>query len=861
VITDTNTYSRKRKALVFLSVAILYFCLGWISLKFATINDFASPIWSPSGFAMGALVVFGSWLAPAIFLGAFFTNLTVSPSIASLLGIATGNMLEAIVGASLIFWILEKNRFKYYSEFVALICAALLGSMVSATFGVSTLLMNGVIAPLDYGYTWYTWWSGDAVGILLILPLFLELHLSPKNLKALTLQQVSFAIAYTSIFFFLTYLVFVKDYNPAFAWIICPFLTLAGIYLDKLISRIILIGISVFIVGLTMLGYSPFEFGSLNLNLISVQSLLVSYAIAVLFVRPLSADFKTGKTFILTNLFGWTTIFIIIFITSSLEKQNMQDDLQDVVQISLEDINKTTNHYELLLEGGAALLQIKPTLTNEEWIKYQYSIKLESKFDAIVGFGFARNIQKSDEKKFQNEIQSRGVKDFFLRQFNEKYSQQFPDRFLVTFLEPKIPNTHVNGLDLGSERFRREAAEKAWKTNKTVATESIRLFQDGKKQMAFSLFHPVWTEKNKLAGWTFAPIITNTFYTKVFSQYQDLLNLKISYNGLVVFQNHNENEAHFNKNYVRELKVMIFGMEHTLSFYPRTAYFQSHSHSSAPLALLMTLLMLFIAGFLLEQLTFGQRAEKLIQKRTSQLEDSKIQLINSSKMASLGEMASGMAHEINNPITIILGKIKVIRFMLEDLKINHLPLNDEISRIEHSTGRISKIVKGLKSFSRAAKEDPFELIPLETIIQETLDLCAERLKANGIKLIIDPIPQVCLFCRPSQISQVFLNMFNNSSDALTTINEKYIKINFKIQEPDRIFISIVDSGPGIPPQIASRIMEPFFTTKNVGKGTGLGLSIAKGIIEDHGGTIKFDEKSSRTRFVIELPLKNVSLIA
>src|SRR5690606_33439605 len=117
---------------------------------------------------------------------------------------------------------------------------------------------------------------------------------------------------------------------------------------------------------------------------------------------------------------------------------------------------------------------------------------------------------------------------------------------------------------------------------------------------------------------------------------------------------------------------------------------------------------LFISGFILQQLTFGQRAEELVQRRTKELELSKIQLVHSSKMASLGEMASGMAHEINNPLTIIQGKVKVIGMLLEDLKIKDEQLFQEIDKIKFTTDRIGKIVKGLRNFSRVSVNDPFE---------------------------------------------------------------------------------------------------------------------------------------------------------
>ena len=853
----SRSYTFAQKFLIFVSVALCYFFLGWASLKLATINDFSSPVWSPSGFAVGALVVFGTWLAPAIFVGALLTNATISDSILSLLSIATGNALEAFLGATILIWLLRRNFFKNYTEFMAIVLVAILACSVSATFGTSTLLLSHHIQSVDYGYVWYTWWSGDAVGIMIVLPFFLEFYLTKKPDFKFSLKNISVALLFLLLLFSATYLVFVKGHNQAISWIMCPFLILSGLYLGKLASRAILICVAILIVILTTMGYSPFEFGSLNLNLIYVQSLLLTYSFAILFIRPLITGLRSGLVFTLSNLIGWSCIFIVIFMTAEAEKSHLMDDLNDSVDRSIESLQESTHQYELLLEGGKALLQIKPKLTYVEWRDYVNSLKLETNYDAINGFGFIRYKEKKDVPEVLKSLEKRGIHNFVFKEIDKDYSERFNDRFLIYLVEPLEKNLRARGLDIGSEPNRREAAVRARNENITVATKEIQLIQDDQRRPAFLLLHPVWDQTKTFIGWTYAPTLSDLFFSKSFSHFSSALKIKITRDNQIVYKNFSDQDGFINPLYLKKYPIKIFGNNSIVEFYPQSDFLQRHSHSTAPLAVVLSLFMLFIAGFLLEQLTFSQRTEQLVTKRTQELEESKIQLINSSKMASLGEMASGMAHEINNPITIILGKIKVISVMLEELKVHHPPLNAEINRIELTTDRISKIVKGLKSFSRAAQNDPFELVPLDTIIQETLDLCSERLKANGINIKIDEIPQICLYCRPSQISQVLMNLFNNSSDALTDAKEKVIAISFKIREPDRLFIFVTDTGKGISPDIASKIMDPFFTTKSVGKGTGLGLSIAKGIIEGHGGSIWLDDKSPNTRFVLEFPIRPV----
>lgn len=838
-----------------LALALGYFTLGFLSLKLATINEFASPFWSPSGLAVGSLALGGLWLAPGVFLGALLTNFTVSASPISLIGIATGNMLEAIVGAYLISYILKKNSFKSYTEFVGIFTVAALASVVSATVGITTLFLLGTIPAANNLYSWYTWWSGDAVGIIIVLPFFVELVLNKLTWKDFELKQVIGSIIVVLLSMTMTYLVFVENYNQAFSWILCPFLILTGLFFGKKNSRLLLICVAFYIVLLAQQGYGPFEFGDLNLNLIYLQCLLISYSFSILFVRPLTTGFMAGRIFAFSTLIGWAIVFVVIFITTATEKKNLTKDLEDLIHTSVVDIEKDATRHELLLEASKAVLQIKRRLLFSDWKQYVESLDMEINYPALRGLGFVREIQKDKYSEYLSEIKDLGIDNFSVREIDSEYAKNFNSRYLMTYIEPLDKNLEAQGLDIGSHRQRRLAADEARKNQKTISTDLIQLVQDNEGQTAFSLLHPVWLH-DQFKGWVAAPVSSQIFFEKSFASNSKLLNLKVTHDKNVLYQKADNDKKYVGKQYFRNIEIPLFGLPQHLEFYPTTLFFQRHSHSSAPLALLLSLFMLFIAGLLLEQMTFNQRAELLIEQRTNELEESNLKLVYSSKMASLGEMASSVAHEINNPITIILGKIKVISFMLAD-NVDKKLINEEIKKIEFTTGRISKIVKGLKTFSRVADEDPFELIPLEVIIEETMDLCSERLKNNGITLQMDKIPEICLLCRSGQISQVFLNLLNNSSDALMNQQNKVITWKFEIKEPDRFFIYISDTGAGIPKEIRSRIMEPFFTTKGVGKGTGLGLSIAKGIIEDHGGQITLDTNSKETRFIIEMPLKNV----
>jgi C4-dicarboxylate-specific signal transduction histidine kinase len=233
--------------------------------------------------------------------------------------------------------------------------------------------------------------------------------------------------------------------------------------------------------------------------------------------------------------------------------------------------------------------------------------------------------------------------------------------------------------------------------------------------------------------------------------------------------------------------------------------------------------------------------------------------MTSAKMAALGEMSAGMAHEINNPLTILLGHAHAIRAKLEKSPEHLFAVDSSIKSIENTVRRISKIIKGLRTFARDAANDPFRPAAVYRIVEDTLSLCHNRAHNLGIEVKIEnEISDLEIDCREVQISQVLLNLLNNAIDAISNQEDKWIRVKISQIEENYLQIQVEDSGHGIPKEIRDKMMQPFFTTKEVGKGTGLGLSIVKGIIESHSGQFKYNESSANTCFQIVLPIYQLS---
>lgn len=246
----------------------------------------------------------------------------------------------------------------------------------------------------------------------------------------------------------------------------------------------------------------------------------------------------------------------------------------------------------------------------------------------------------------------------------------------------------------------------------------------------------------------------------------------------------------------------------------------------------------------------NSKIEAEIVSRTAELEAQRERTLEGEKMAALGEMAAGMAHEINNPVAVIQLTSEQMQDLLSDETPDIPMLQDMTKNIQMMGGRISKIVRALKSFARNGEQDPMVKTPIAQIVEETIVLCQEKFRNRGVDLRCDTIPaHLTLSCRAVQISQIVLNLLQNGLDAVEELPERWVSISYT-EDSHSLKLIITDSGNGIPEHIRDKILQPFFTTKDVGKGTGLGLSISKGIMESHDGELSIDTKCANTRFVL-----------
>ncbi len=221
------------------------------------------------------------------------------------------------------------------------------------------------------------------------------------------------------------------------------------------------------------------------------------------------------------------------------------------------------------------------------------------------------------------------------------------------------------------------------------------------------------------------------------------------------------------------------------------------------------------------------------------------QMVTSEKLASIGLLSAGVAHEINTPLTGISSYVQILQKKLTEA--NYLQI---LKKIEDQTDRVSKIVKNLLSFSRNPADLAFHRIDLKESLEEIISLIDYRLKSLNINLSLDLKP-VLIYAQRERLQQVFINIILNALDAMPGGGQLTIQTR---QQEARAIIKITDTGLGIKPEHLPRIFDPFFTTKGIGKGTGLGLSISFAIVKEHEGQILVDSQVGQgTTFTIILP--------
>ena len=243
-----------------------------------------------------------------------------------------------------------------------------------------------------------------------------------------------------------------------------------------------------------------------------------------------------------------------------------------------------------------------------------------------------------------------------------------------------------------------------------------------------------------------------------------------------------------------------------------------------------------------------------MQRREQELREKQEQLVQAAKLATLGELTTGVAHELNNPLNnigLFIGNV------IDAIELGHIEKAAVLRQLNNATQQVRKateIITHLRTFGRAAPVSQ-EPTNVNHVIEESISLMREQLKLRSIDVVLDLSSQnPRVMANSIRLEQVFMNLLTNARDALAESAKKTLVIRSRVDR-DLVCLEFQDSGPGVPPGLEQRIFDPFFTTKEVGAGTGLGLSIAYGIVKDHEGTIGLENRPGEgATFLLEFPV-------
>ncbi|MGE4131015.1 MAG: sensor histidine kinase [Bdellovibrionales bacterium] len=224
------------------------------------------------------------------------------------------------------------------------------------------------------------------------------------------------------------------------------------------------------------------------------------------------------------------------------------------------------------------------------------------------------------------------------------------------------------------------------------------------------------------------------------------------------------------------------------------------------------------------------------------------------KLANVGELAAGLAHEINNPLTVI----QSLAFLQKNKDSNQAPsaseMKDSATKILKHVDRISKIVSGLRNLGQPQVDEKRSEKSVNQLIHQAVEQLKPDVSSQKIDLLVEPLPSDSrIFCNEQQIVQVLINLLSNAENAVDSHKVKWIRIKANELDRNHVEIEVTDSGRGVPPDLRDKIFEPFFSTKPANSGTGLGLAVSRNIAEEHGGELILDPNIPNTTFRLRMP--------
>ncbi len=794
--------------IVFIGLAAIS---GYFGFKIPEGIQRSTPIWLNGGIYLALYYVWGTRAIPTIVVASLITNvgfagrplwISLLLACSSIIGVHFASMFMKPL-----YKTKQDDETYDFSEAARLTVAALIMPLLNSVTGTTYVAVTNHIPASEIISVFTKWWLGFFLGILLVTPLFLTWW-RDRTTSVRALLKFAGVILLTSP---ILYVIFFTPREDGFLFVIFPILIGTAWVLPRNLFLTFVLLLNITAIVATSMGFGPFRAGSFGGNITNLQIFLGTVSITAVTMEGFRQN-TSLRAPIIALLCGWLLSGTIYYLFS--EGQNMKDAQQaKVLATDLEyEITERLNVYVNNLQLVAHFLENTKQVEHEKWLLYFNSVNATQRYPGIGSVGAIY-----------------------------KESREWMD------LKPPL-TTDLN--------FSASSATPILTTNFTALMNQ----GDRDKIALYIPFYEGQTPSGRdaahLAGFIFSPVNFEHFFDSVVNQTSQQMALTVFAGtkaaGIPIFVSDAvpiQPERGFD--FISTIHLAHFPI--TIGWQRSESFVSSRDLSGVILSSTASLLTLLLASIFVNLQLVGQRAERIAREKSKELEKQRMVATHSAKMASLGEMAGGIAHEINNPLGIIRGTSQMLQRTYRNNKSSEVRTLKGLKAIEDTSMRISKIIKGLHTISRSGENDPFLPEDLHGIVEQTLGLCRARFTAAQIRLIVDPTPHVTIACRATQISQVILNLLSNSYDAVISLPERWVKISFEFRQ-NRIGLIVTDSGNRIPEDIREKVFQPFYTSKEAGHGTGLGLSISMSIAETHHGRLYLDEAAPHTSFVLELPL-------
>jgi PAS domain S-box-containing protein len=500
--------------------ALGYFLAAELGLAFTSDYNIISPIWPASGIAVALIRHYGVRLSPAIAVGAFAANAMVLGPGGALI-VALGNTLEAVVGGTILRRLIERQSDAFIlARTLAYALAAGFATMISATIGVGVLRVSGDISPQAALAAWMTWWTGDALGVLIVTSALLALRRGFGTGPGVTRLLEVIAVIGTT----LALLALIRiggDTAPA-VFLTFPIVFMASRWFGPRGGTWTVLAFAAGLIALTISGSGPFSGGPLNQNLVEMQGFLAVLALtALVFVDLYALDLRlAGAVFI---------VGAAIAMSASLVEHRRSEEFEalrfrQLTEVATERVRERMAAYGSPVSSAAGFYAVSGEVTQSEWRDFVASLTLSDRYPGILDLAMVVPVAADQAERFVTQQRANGAPDFAVRDMSGSDDSRAPgdERFIVKYIAPDAYNSDIAGLDVASEARRRQAAMAARDGGEPTTSGLTVLMADPRNRVGFHYYVPVYDvptppptvalRRAHFRGWVLARFVVQDFF-------------------------------------------------------------------------------------------------------------------------------------------------------------------------------------------------------------------------------------------------------------------------------------------------------------------------------------------------------------